>query len=175
MDWRLIVFETINMRSFSNLWYWIALAVMWSSASHWVLGVPYDLVIRARRNGGRAMQDLEDIVRVNCSRLLHIARVSGNWLMGFGFFMLTSLATLGFHYDVEFAQAVFLLAFPMFFVGMLSLHFARRQEVTPCHGDALCHRLGLHRFCTQLIGIVSVSVTALWGVYHTLSHGALGG
>ncbi|MCU0909379.1 MAG: component of SufBCD complex, partial [Rhodobacteraceae bacterium] len=32
MDWYLTVFEVIDMRSFSNLWYWIGLAVLWSSA-----------------------------------------------------------------------------------------------------------------------------------------------
>jgi hypothetical protein len=48
-----IVFEVIDMRSFSNLWYWIALAVLWSSTSHWVLGVPFDMIQRARRRAGR--------------------------------------------------------------------------------------------------------------------------
>ena len=47
LDWYQSIFELIDMRSFSNLWYWIALAVMWSTASHWVLGVPWDMVIRA--------------------------------------------------------------------------------------------------------------------------------
>ena len=78
------IFELIDMRSFSNLWFWIALAVMWSTASHWVLGVPFDMVLRAKRSGGVAEQDLEDLVRVNCNRLLFIARVSGLWILGFG-------------------------------------------------------------------------------------------
>ena len=69
MDWLQIIFEVIDMRSFSNLWYWIALAVVWSTTSHWVLGVPYDMILRARRKGGQAMTDLEDIVRVNVNRL----------------------------------------------------------------------------------------------------------
>jgi hypothetical protein len=54
LGWYSNVFEVIDMRSFSSLWYWIALAVMWSSASHYVLGVPFDLVQRARRRGGQA-------------------------------------------------------------------------------------------------------------------------
>ena len=53
--------ELIDMRSFSNLWFWIALAVVWSSASHWILGVPIDLVYRAGRIGGQAERDLEDL------------------------------------------------------------------------------------------------------------------
>ena len=71
------VFEVIDMRSFSNLWYWIALAVLWSSTSHWVLGVPYDMIQRARREGGQAQQDVEDLVRINTSRLLMIVDRSG--------------------------------------------------------------------------------------------------
>ena len=66
MDWYGTVFELIDMRSFSNLWYWIALAVTWSSASHWVLGVPWDMAIRARKGqGAQAMHDFEDMVRIN--------------------------------------------------------------------------------------------------------------
>lgn len=85
MDWYQTLFEMIDMRSFSNLWFWIALAVMWSTASHWVLGVPFDMVLRARRYGGEAQADLEDIVRINVNRLLYISQVSGLWLLGLGF------------------------------------------------------------------------------------------
>lgn len=174
MDWRLIVFETIDMRSFSNLWYWIALTVMWSSLSHWVMGVPYDLVLRARRDGGQTMEDLETLTRVNCNRFLFMVRVSGPWILGLSFFTLTSLVILGFKYEVEFAQAVFLLAFPMLLVGLLSLRSALDLEAHPREGIALCNRLRLHRIMTQLIGVVSVFTTAMWGVYQNLNLGALG-
>ena len=82
MDWYQTVFEMIDMRSFSNLWFWISLAVMWSTASHWVLGVPFDMVLRAKRVGGQTEIDLEDLVRINTNRLLHVGRVSGLWLLG---------------------------------------------------------------------------------------------
>ena len=49
LDWYDSVFEVIDLRSFSNLWYWIGLAVFWSSVSHWILGVPYDSIMRAKR------------------------------------------------------------------------------------------------------------------------------
>ena len=103
VDWYQSVFELIDLRSFSNLWFWIALAVMWSSASHWVLGVPYDLVLRARRNGGDAVADMEDLVRINVSRLLYIGRMSGLWLAGITCFLLTGLGLLDFVYGVEFS------------------------------------------------------------------------
>ena len=70
LDWYKIVFELIDLRSFSNLWYWIMLGVVWSMASHWVLGVPFDMIQRARRDGGQAEQDLEALVRINTQRML---------------------------------------------------------------------------------------------------------
>jgi len=83
LDWYQTVFELIDMRSFSNLWYWIALAVVWSTTSHYVLGVPYDMITRAKRSGGEAEADLHDLVRVNVNRLLYIAGAAGLWIQSF--------------------------------------------------------------------------------------------
>jgi len=174
VDWYEIVLEVIDMRSFSNLWFWIALAVLWSTTSHWVLGVPYDMVLRARRHGGQSQVDLETLVRINTNRLLHIGRVSGLWLLGFTCFALTGLGILGFYYGVEFAQALFLLAFPMTFVGMLSLSTAGLIDADEPSEDLLFRRLRKHRTITQVIGMTSIFVTALFGMYQNLSIGALG-
>lgn len=169
------IFELIDMRSFSNLWFWIALAVVWSTASHWVLGVPYDMITRARRVGGQAAIDLHDITRVNVNRLLYIGRTAGYVILGIASFGLSSLAVLGFVYAVEFAQAVFLLAFPMTMVGLLSLSTARLIEVENPEGEALHKRLMRHRLYTQMIGTLSIFCTALWGMYQNFSIGVLGG
>ncbi|MDV4144153.1 MULTISPECIES: component of SufBCD complex [Shimia] len=165
MNWHQLVFEVIDMRSFSNLWFWIALAVMWSSASHWVLGVPYDMVLRAKRAGGQTEIDLEDMVRINTNRLLYIGRVSGLWLLSFACFLLTGLAVTGFIFGIEFAQAVFLLLFPMSLVGMISLSTASRIQQEEASGELLRKRLTRHRLYVQLIGMASIFVTSLWGMY----------
>ena len=175
MDWYQTLFELIDMRSFSNLWFWIVLAVVWSTASHWVIGVPYDMVLRARRHGEQAQVDLEDIVRINVNRLMYIAQVSGLWLLGFGCFGLTMLALLGFVYEVEFAQAVFLLALPLSGVGLLSLSTARLIQKEDATGERLFRRLMRHRLYTQIIGMVAIFVTALWGMFQNLTLGPLGG
>ncbi len=159
------------MRSFSNLWYWIALAVVWSSASYWVLGVPFDMVGKARKLGGQAEADLEDMVRINVARMLYIGRVSGLVLFGFVCFLLTTLAVLAFWYDVEFAQAVFLILFPMSIVGLLSLNTAKLIEAGQPTGEDLRRRLMRHRFWTQVIGMISIFVTAMYGMYQNLAVG----
>lgn len=174
MNWHQLVFEVIDMRSFSNLWFWIALAVMWSSTSHWVLGVPFDMVLRAKRVGGQSEIDLEDLVRVNTNRLLYIGRVSGLWLLSFSCFVLTGLAVTGFMFGIEFAQAVFLLMLPMSFVGLLSLSTAARIQQEDASGELLRKRLTRHRLYVQLIGMVSIFVTALWGMYQNFHASPLG-
>ncbi|APZ54725.1 component of SufBCD complex [Salipiger abyssi] len=175
MDWYLIVFETIDMRSFSNLWFWIALAVVWSTASHWVLGVPFDMVTRARRHGEQAAEDLEDMTRINVNRLLFIAEGAGLWIVALGSAVLSILAVSGFVYGVELMQALFLLGFPMSMVGLMSVATAARIHRDALSGPDLWKRLTSHRFWTQVIGMVSIFVTALWGMFQNMSHTVLGG
>ena len=106
------------MRSFSNLWFWIMLAVFWSSTSHWVLGVPWDMVTRARKaDDAEKLEDVEQLVFINTRRITHIADETGLLMAGFGCFVLTMLVLLGFVYDHEFSQALFLLGFPMSKIG----------------------------------------------------------
>ena len=166
-----MVFELIDMRSFSNLWYWIALGVMWSTASHWVLGVPFDMITRARRLGGSALEDLETMVRINSERQLYISRTAGVWLVGAMCFLLAVLLTLGFYYHQQFAQALLFLLAPMMVLGALSLRTSRMIEAGQGHGDALFRRLGRHRLATQVLGMLSIFVTSLFGMYQNIQIG----
>ncbi|WP_246032433.1 component of SufBCD complex [Thalassobius vesicularis] len=169
MSWYELLNEMIDMRSFSNLWFWIALAVMWSTTSHWVLGVPFDMVMRAARHEGQAQDDLEAVVRANINRLLYISGVSGLWLLGLGFFFFTVLIMLGFVYDVQLAQAVFCLLFPLSMVGLMSLNTARRIRDEGLAGPALRKRLTRHRIWVQVLGMVAIFMTTIWGIYQNLT------
>ncbi len=175
VDWYETLFEVIDMRSFSNLWYWIAVAVTWSTMSHWVLGVPFDMLQRARRQGGQAEADFEAMARINVNRLIWISDTAGVWLVVLGSAVITALATLGFWYDVEFAQAVFLLAFPLSAIMALSISTARQIRAGDDAGEALKRRMMRHRFWTQAIGMLALVVTAFWGMYRNLDVGAFGG
>ena len=174
MDWTLLVFDLIDLRSFSNLWYWIALAVTWSTASHWVLGVPWDMALRARRIGGEAERDFEDIVRVNVNRYLYIAEVAAVPILVFLAFILTMLGLLGFWYWVEFCQAVFLLVLPLTIVGFLSIATSRRIRIGGLSGEPLRRCMAIHRVWVQVIGLVSIFVTAFWGMLQNFNISILG-
>ena len=175
MDIYITIFELIDTRSFTSMWFWIVLAVFWSTMSHFVLGVPYDLVQRAARTGAGPMQEVEDLARVNTSRILYISGAVGLTLTAIASFLLSSLALLGFFYRVEFCQALFLLAFPFMLVSMISQRTARIVRAENLAGRALLRRLRKQRLMTQLIGVVSIFVTAFWGIFQVMSTSILGG
>lgn len=175
MDWYETIFEAIDMRSFSNLWYWIGLAVMWSSVSHWIIGVPFDMLQRARRLGGTAETDFEALVRINVNRLMMIGDTAGVTLILLGSAANAALATLGFAYGVEFAQAVFFLLFPVSIVGIMSFVTASRIRAQDASGEVLRRKMIRLRLWIQVLGFVSLVVTAFWGMWQTLALGALRG
>ncbi len=144
-------------------------AVVWSTASHWVLGVPFDMIQRAKRHGGQAELDLVDMVRINVNRQLTTAAVAGVWLIGILFFALSTLAGLGFIYNIEMAQAIFLLAFPISIIGAISVSTSRLIVATNPEGDALHNVLMRHRIWTQIIGMIAIFVTGLYGMFHNLA------
>jgi hypothetical protein len=161
--------ELIDLRSFSNLWYWIALAVLWSSVSHWVLGIPHDMIQRARKEGGQALQDVEDLARININRLLYLVDSGPLLLVGLAGFWLSALAVLAFYYNVEFAQAVFLLMAPLMLVVWVTVRVSRRIVADGEGGDLLLRRLNVHRKVVQVIGMIAIAVTAFYGTWQNVS------
>ena len=112
-----LALEAIDFRSFSNLWFWIALAVLWSTASHLVVGVPFDMVRRAARGNEQSLEDMHVLANIHARRILFIAEETGLITTAFSFFLVTMLALLGFLYRVEFAQAILLLFLPLMLVA----------------------------------------------------------
>ncbi|MBU2360277.1 component of SufBCD complex [Loktanella sp. M215] len=168
MDWNNILFQVIDLRSFSSVWYWIMLAVLWSSMSYYVLGVPFDLITKARRRGGQEQDDMVDLVRINVNRLLNLAQTTGPIMIGVVSFILTTLALLGFVYGIELAQATFLVALPLSIVGAISLSSARRIRAADPEPEQLYAMLMRHRLWTQIIGMVAIFVTAMYGMFQLL-------
>ena len=62
-----------------------------------------------------------------------------------------------------------MIAFPMTLVGIMTLFTARRIEAEGLQAETLFRRLTRHRFWTQVIGMVSIFITAMYGMYHNLA------
>lgn len=164
-----IITGLIDFRTFSNIWYWLAVMVTWAVATHWVIGVPFDMVVRARRQGGQAAQDLDILVAINLRRLLTLSGTPAVILVGIGAFVVTAAAMLGFVYGLELAQGLFCLAFPLVFVAFLTWRSCQRLALDQPTGPALIRALVRLRFWIQLIAITALFCTALLGIYVMLS------
>jgi hypothetical protein len=165
--WRLIT-QVVDMRSFSSLWFWLAIAVYWSLSSHWVLGVPQDMIHRARRIGGEAVTDLETLVRINSQRILFYAREATLPLIGVATFILTVLLILAIGYRIELAQALLCFFIPAVLQMLLSIRSARLIEAGEGEGEAMFRRLFRHRVTIQVLGMFAIFVTGLYGMFHNL-------
>ncbi|MBN8293918.1 component of SufBCD complex [Rhodobacter sp. NTK016B] len=169
------LFSTIDVRSFSNLWFWLVLAVAWSNVTHFVMGVPFDMVQRARRQGGEAMSELNAIAAIQARRRIGILRSSGVWLVGFWMAIITGLGNLGFYHGFELAQALFLLFAPMSLAGWISLRLAQKVATGTLVDEPLVRTIFWNRVVIQAIGLLAILVTTMWGMWHNLSVSALGG
>jgi hypothetical protein len=159
----------IDFRTFSNIWYWMAVTVTWATVSHWIIGVPFDMIYRARRHGGQAVTDLEMLTDINVRRLMTISGVPAQILTGMGAFFITTAGLLAFYYGLELAQGVFCLAFPLIFVGAMTMRTSTRFFSDPPRGDDLVKALFRLRFWIQCIAMAAIFGTGIVGMYVTLT------
>ena len=169
----------LNSRSFGTIWFWIVMVGMWSAVGRHVLGVPAEILLRARQanRAGRADGDevvtLLDWLSLTLPRWMP-GRGEGAVILGLSLFALSSLAILGFGYWLEMAQALTLLLTPFAALFWLRVWLARRLQ--PLLGQAqsearplaqvagdIIGRMVTHRRLVSLLSVVSVAATALWG------------
>jgi len=160
--------EVIDLRSFSSIWYWIVVTVAWSQMSYRPLGVPFDRIQRARRHGGEDLADVETLVAIQVRRTARIVREAGHWAAGFMAFFHTTMLMLGIWYGLELALAMELIFLPATLVGLLSLFAANRIFQEEAAGPRLLRLLLRLRFWTQVIGMLSIFVTAAVAMFKLL-------
>ncbi len=168
MDWTETILRVIDLRTFTSIWYWLAVIVSWAVASHWLIGVPFDLLFRARKCGPQEIADLEAIVDVNVRRFAGLTDKAGPWLLGFIAFVLTTLGMGGFYYGFEMAQGLFVLGAPLTLVIILNVKAAYELRANPLSGPDLVSRLFNMRVWSQAIGMVAIFGTAIYGMWFNL-------
>ena len=176
--------DLMASRSFSSIWYWLALVAAWSASGRAVLGVPADVLARAKRAPDQEPGLLMlDWLSLNLPRW-RIEPREGLVLLGAAAFALGSLAVLGFVYGLEMAQALVLLALPFLILFGLRLRLARglaplldaAREGRTGAGEAAAEalrRIARHRWIAAVLSIVSVVVTVLWGTRQVLLNNPL--
>ncbi|MBW7921389.1 MAG: component of SufBCD complex [Rubellimicrobium sp.] len=162
--------EVIDLRSFSSVWYWIVVTIAWSQMSYRPLGVPFDRIQRARRKGGEDMADVETLAAIQVRRTAKIVQEGGPWVAGGMAFVHTVMLTLGIWYGIELALAIELIMVPATLVGVMGMFTANRIFQEEATGPRLLRLLLRQRFWTQVIGMLSICVTAAVAMLHLFAY-----
>ena len=154
-------------KSFDDIWYWLVLAVSWSLTTYWTMGVGDQDARAAQEKGGKYLTNFETLVGIYCERTENGIVRHGPYVILVVSFLLASLATLGFWFWILFAQAMFVLVFPLCLTTLVSIVFARRQVRDPARGRDLLKRYKTLRLVKQTIGVFAIATTSLWGAIVT--------
>ena len=165
-----LIGEAISLRSFSSLWYWIAVGVFWIAATGRVLGITFASVNRAR-GGGLALMQLETMT--------HIA--AQIWVAGWQKWQvpwvalssatLVGLSLLAFSYGIDLAQALWFLVCPYLLILALQLQLALRIFGKNISDDALIQMMYRFRMTVQIIGFTFIFLTTGFAFFHLLING----
>ncbi len=176
----------LDSRSFMTIWYWLALVGMWSATGRSIMGIPSDVVARARAALAAGQGDDPSVLTLLDWLSLVLPRwrlgtTEGAVFLGLTSFGLTSLAVLGFVFWLELAQAMFLLLMPFWLLFWMRVRLARR--VTPLVDAAqlaqippdkaardAARMMTWHRRWITVLSMVSVLATVLWGSAWALLH-----
>ncbi|MFV0299999.1 MAG: hypothetical protein ACK5IP_03800 [Paracoccus sp. (in: a-proteobacteria)] len=173
--------DLLDARSFGSVWFWVVLILIWAGSGRAVLGVPTDVINRARRDpqGGPGLA-LLDWLTLALPRW-QFGQREGVVVLGLAGFAIGSLVVLGFGYGLELAQAASLLVVPLLLLFLMRVGLARRLvpvmsgaqdgSIAPDEATARVLRvIVIHRRLVFLLSVLAVGATALWGTIWQLMH-----
>ena len=169
MDWTLTILKLIDLQTFTSFWYWLVVIVTWSIAGNWLIGVPFDILMRARKCPPQELADLEAIVEINVRRIVWTSHLFGIAMVALIAFFLCMLATMSFVYRIELAQGLLMLCAPMTIVVMINFLLAFQLHAAPLQGRDLVRRLFVVRLWVQIVAMISLFLSAIYGMYFAIS------
>lgn len=176
----------LDSRSFGTVWYWLVVIGIWSATGRSVIGVPAEIVTRARAAGpgedstSPLVLHLLDWLSLVLPRW-RLGRREAAAFLGVTGFALTSLGIMGLVYGLEMALAAFLLLLPLAVLFWMRLLLARRlmplldaaergtRPVPEVATEAL-RRMATHRRLVTILSMVAVAVTAMGGALWSVLH-----
>ncbi|QPH54331.1 hypothetical protein [Pontivivens ytuae] len=168
-----VVRNFIDFDSFSSLWYWIFMALAWTSRTHWTIGVPFDAIIRADRRGPPWEEHVDVIAHAMAARFHLFVRRGGAWVVGVTTFALTAVGTAALLFGNEFAQAIFAVALPMVIAEAGDVRLALRIHDEQLSGYELRRAIVWRRFLNQATGLFSILLASAFATFQFLQQAAL--
>jgi hypothetical protein len=157
------VIEIFAAASFHSIWYWVLHVVVWTMACTRTLGVPHDMLLRARRLPEVAAR-VDVLARLASERIGGIYDLLGVPLAAAFGFVLASLFAFGFLSRIEVAQAGFFLLFPLGVISYSKLRLALAVRRRGISGSELVLALARRRLWHQFISILAMLAAAAAGL-----------
>jgi hypothetical protein len=147
--------DAFGVSSFQTVWYWVLHVIVWIVATQYTLGVPYDMLLRARRLPEVAHR-VELLAVIAAERAAAIYEALGVVMALVGSFLLTGLFAIGFLNGVVLAQAIFLLLFPLAIMGYSTISVALRIKRRRFRGTVLVQVLARRHFWHQVVAVAAL-------------------
>jgi hypothetical protein len=149
------LFETFAGASFQSVWYWVLHVVVWTLACYRTLGVPHDMLIRARRLP-EIGERVDVLAALACERVGGVYDLFGVPIAAASAFILTTVFVFGFWNGIEVAQAAFALLLPLAVIGYSKLRLALAVRHHAMSGPKLVLALARRRIWHQFIAVLAM-------------------
>jgi hypothetical protein len=149
--------ETLAAASFLSIWYWVLHAVVWTLACYRTLGVPLDMLHRAR-GAPEIAGRVDALAQLASARIGGVHDLLGAPIAALIGFILAVLAVIGFGLAVEAAQAAFVIVLPLAVIGYSKLRLALAVRRRGMAGAELVLALARRRVWHQFIAILAMCV-----------------
>lgn len=162
--------ESLEYLTFTSAWYWVFIALAWSSRAHWTISIPFDAIVRAERRGAQWEEDLDNLAQIMSRRVNHFARGGGVWGVAIVTFALAALITGSIVTQSQFVRGLTAVAVPMAIAAFGDIRLALRIHDTGLRGYHLRRALVWRRFLNQATGLFSLLLAASMGALTALQH-----
>ncbi len=159
----------MDFKSFWSIWFWVVLVISWSISSHFVLGVPFDMIIQADRKGGEWARHCDSLIRANVFRIVSLFQQAGVFITGLTAFVIAAIGSFGFYVGLEFARALFILLVPHIIVAAFSVRLAFLLQADMPGEVALRKVIRRRRFWTQVTGLFAIAFAAAMPIVEYIS------
>ena len=149
------MFQFFAAASFQSHWYWVLHAVVWTLACYRTLGVPHDMLVRARRDPEVAGR-VDQLAHLACERVGGIFDSFGVPLAALAGFLLAGVFAMGFLSGIETAQAAFAILLPLAIIVYSKLRLALVVRGNGMAGPQLVLALSRRRVWHQFMAIAGM-------------------
>lgn len=149
------MFTIFGTASFQNVWYWAFSVLALTLATQRTLGVPYDMLLRARDDAAEVSR-VEWLAHHAAGRVTAVSGRAGTAFAAAVGFVLAGLFVFGFLSGYELARAAFLLALPLAMIGYSTLRLAVSVQTRDLRGPVLVTVLARRRFWHQVVAVLAI-------------------